>query len=64
MFLRGPRGPQKVVNKGQQADQQAVYLTGGRGPPKLLVEAKSDENERRLRARDLTQLTRRGPMAQ
>ena len=29
-----------------ETDQQAVYHTGGLGPPKLLAKAKSDENER------------------
>ena len=35
-------------------DQLPGYHTGGLTPPKLLAEAKSDENERRQRVRDLT----------
>ena len=45
---------------GPAPDQQAVYHTGVWAPPKLLAEAKSDENERRLRVGDLA---RPGPMA-
>ena len=46
--LRKSRGPAKRSPRGRD---KLSY--GGSGPPlKLLAEAKSDENERRLRVRD------------
>ena len=56
MFLKVPLGTLKMLKVGYGAtvDQHKVYHTGVWSPPKLLAEAKSDANERRLRSRDLT----------
>ena len=52
MFLTGPWAPVNLLKVG----------AGRHWPPhKLLAPAKSDENERRLRVRDLTRLEPEGP---
>ena len=58
IFLRGAWGSADLPKVGGRSAGGLSY--GFRAPPKLLAEAKSDDNERKLRARDLT---RSGPWA-